>query len=64
MYVQSGQAYPGGQTVVIQPNGAILTSSAPVGQPMLFTQQQVNVVNVCDYDLTSKTKKVGSEAFI
>lgn len=40
MYVQSGQAYPGGQTVVIQPNGAILTSSAPVGQPMLFTQQQ------------------------
>ena len=44
MYVQSGQAYPGGQTVVIQPNGAILTSSAPVGQPMLFTQQQVNVL--------------------
>ena len=44
MYVQSGQAYAGGQPVVIQPTGAIFTNSAPVGQPMLFTQQQVNVL--------------------
>ena len=43
MFVQAGQAYPGGQTVVIQPGGAIATGPAPVSQPMFYTQQQVNV---------------------
>ena len=41
MFVQAGQAYPGGQTVVIQPSGAIATGPAPVGQPIIYTQQPV-----------------------
>ncbi|XP_067046486.1 uncharacterized protein [Acropora muricata] len=41
MFVQAGQAYPGGQTVVIQPGGAIATGPAPVRQPILYTPQQV-----------------------
>ena len=43
MFVQAGQAYPGGQTMVIQPGGAIATGPAPVSQPIFYTQQQVNV---------------------
>ncbi|XP_074606694.1 uncharacterized protein LOC141859734 [Acropora palmata] len=41
MFVQAGQAYPGGQTVVIQPGGAIATGPAPVSQPVLYTPQQL-----------------------
>ena len=44
MFVQAGQAYPGGQTVVIQPGGAIATGPAPVRQPILYTPQQVNTL--------------------
>ena len=44
MYVQAGQAYPGGQTVIIQPGGAMATGPAAVGQPMFYTQQQVDVL--------------------
>ncbi|XP_074606830.1 uncharacterized protein LOC141859843 [Acropora palmata] len=40
MFVQAGQAYPGGQTMVIQPGGAIATGPAPVSQPIFYTQQQ------------------------
>ena len=41
MFVEAGQAYPRGQTVVIQPGGAVATGPAPVSQPIFYTAEQV-----------------------